>query len=72
MRFLSPCPNVVDATRPSDAFGVAQSSVVFYNEDSRARAESLARSIGVANVQFTDRPGSSIEVTVTIGADFTP
>ena len=55
-----------------DAFGVARSSVVFYNEDSRARVESLARSIGVANVQFTDRPGSSIEVTVTIGADFTP
>ena len=54
-----------------DVFGVAQSSVVFYNEEARTRVEALARSIGVANVQFLDRPSSSIEVTVTIGADFT-
>lgn len=56
----------------SEAFGVAQSSVVFYSEENRSRVEALARSIGVATVQFVDRPGSSIEATVTIGADFTP
>lgn len=56
----------------TDAFGVAQSAVVFYNEENRSRVEALARAIGVANVQLVDRPGSSIEATVTIGADFTP
>lgn len=56
----------------ADAFGVAQSAVVFYNEENRERVTTFGRAIGVTNVQFVDRPGSSIEATVTIGADFTP
>ena len=56
----------------ADAFGVAQSAVTFFNEENRERVTTFARKIGVANVQFIDRPGSSIEATVTIGADFTP
>jgi hypothetical protein len=55
----------------SDAFGVATSSVVFYDEQLRTRVTAFAKAIGLPDPVFVDRPGSSIEVTVTIGADFT-
>ncbi len=56
----------------TDEFGVVDSMVTFYDESLRSRVESFARSIGIRSVVFVDRPGSSIEVTVTIGADYTP
>lgn len=55
----------------TEAFGVATSSVVFYDEELRTRVEAFAKAIGLPAPQFVDRPGSSIEVTVTIGANFT-
>jgi hypothetical protein len=56
----------------TEAFGVAESSVVFYSEDNRTRVEAFARQVGLPAPQFVDRPGSSIDLTVTIGGDFTP
>ncbi len=53
----------------TEQFGVVSSSVTFYDEALRGRVESFARAIGISNVVFAERPGSSIEVTVTIGAD---
>jgi hypothetical protein len=55
----------------TDQFGVVSSSVTFYDEGLRSRVEAFARQIGIPNVVLADRPGSSIEVTVTIGADIT-
>ena len=53
----------------TEQFGVVSSSVTFYDEALRTRVEAFARSIGISNVVFAERPGSSIELTVTIGAD---
>jgi hypothetical protein len=55
----------------TEAFGVATSSVVFYDEELRARVTAFAKAAGLPDPMLVDRPGSSIEVTVTIGADFT-
>jgi hypothetical protein len=55
----------------TDAFGVPTTSVVFYDQDLRTRVAAFAKAAGLPDPVFVDRPGSSIEVTVTIGADFT-
>jgi hypothetical protein len=56
----------------ANAFGVVQSTVVYYRPELLDRIETFAKAIGVSTVQFVDRPGSVIDATVTIGADFTP
>lgn len=52
-------------------FGVTTSSVVYYDAANKDRIEAFAHAIHLPIPQFLDRPGSSIEATVTIGADFT-
>jgi hypothetical protein len=56
----------------ADTFTVGQTSVVYYDEAMKPRADALARAIKATDVRFEERLDSSVDVTVTIGADFVP
>jgi hypothetical protein len=56
----------------ADAFDVPHTTVVYYAENMRDPAAVLAEAAGTTDVRFEERPDSSIDVTVTIGADFVP
>jgi hypothetical protein len=53
-------------------FAVERTSVVYYEDSLKDKAEQLARAVRATDVRFEDRPESSIDATVTIGSDFVP
>ena len=59
----------IDVLGNASTLDVAQSEVIYYDAELKARAEAFAKSLGIDSVRIL--PGeSAVDITVTLGADF--
>jgi hypothetical protein len=64
-----PAGGEVTLTGNVPGFGVPKTQVVYYRDEDRPAAESIARALGVGSIAVGDQALGVVDVTVVIGAD---
>jgi hypothetical protein len=70
-RKIVPAGGEVRLTGNVPGFGVKETRVVYYRDESRSAAEQMLRALGVGKIARGEQQVDVVDVTVVVGADWT-